>query len=70
MYFTVLILQITYEVDVDFGMAQSSSTSITGHNSGLNVSYWLLCHQLDGKVLIHLDINNVISVIISLVNTQ
>lgn len=57
----------SYQVDVDFGVAQGSSTSITGHNSGFNVGHWLLSHQLDGEVLIHLGTNNMISVINSLV---
>lgn len=60
-----LVCAHPYKVDVNFGMTQSSSTSITGHNSVLNVSYWLLCHQLDGKVLVHLYINDKISVIIN-----
>lgn len=51
----------SYQVDVDFGVAQGSSTSITGHHSGLNLSHWLLCHQFDGKVLVHLDTNNVLT---------
>lgn len=59
-----LVCAGSYQVDVDFGVAQGSSASITGHHSGLNVSHWLLCHQVDGKVRIHLDTNNVISVII------
>lgn len=47
-----------YQVYVDFGMAQSSSTSITGHHSGFNISHWLLCHQIDSKVLVYLNTNN------------
>lgn len=48
------IIFLAYQVNVDFWMAQSSTTSITGHNSGLNISHWLLCHQVDGKVLVQL----------------
>lgn len=51
-----------YQVNVDFGMAQSSSTSITGHHSGFNISHLLLSHQTDSKVLVHLNTNSVTSV--------
>lgn len=62
---TTLVCAGFYQVDVDFGMAQGSSTSITGYHSFPNLSHWLLCHQVDGKVRIHLDTDNVTSVIIS-----
>lgn len=48
-----------YQINVDFGVTQSSSTSITGHHSGVNISHWLLSHQTDSKVLVHLDTNSV-----------
>lgn len=66
----MLVCAGSYQVDVDFGVAQSSSASITGHHSGFNVSHWLLSHQLDGEVLIHLGANNMTSVIISLAKQE
>lgn len=46
-------------------MTQSSSTPITGHHSGFNISHWLLSHQIDSKVLVHLNTNSVTSVLMT-----
>lgn len=51
-----------HQINVDFGVTQSSSTSIAGHHPGFNISHWLLSHQIDGKALVHLNTNGVISV--------
>lgn len=53
-YSTRNIFSHSYQVDVDFGVAQRSSTSVTGHHPGMDISDWLLSHQVDGKVLVHL----------------
>lgn len=45
----------SYQVDVDFGVSQGSSASITGNHSGFDVGHGLLCHQINGKLLVHLD---------------
>lgn len=47
-----------YQINIDFGMTQSSSTSITGHHSGFNISHWLFRHQFYSKVLVHLNTNS------------
>lgn len=45
---------LDYQVDINFGMAQSSSTSVTGHHSSFYIGYRLLRHQIYSEVLIHL----------------
>lgn len=53
-----------HQVYVDFGMPQSSSTSITRHHPGFNICHWLLSHQLDSKVLVHLNTISVLSIVV------
>ena len=44
-----------YQVYVHFGVAQGASPTVTRYHSTLNLAHRLLCYQVDGKVLIHLE---------------
>lgn len=44
-----------YQVYVHFGVAQGPPRAVTRYHSTPNFTHRLLCYQVDGKVLIHLE---------------
>ena len=44
-----------YQVYVHLGVAQGTTASIAGYDAVLHLIHRLLCYQINGKVLIHLE---------------
>lgn len=44
-----------YQVYVDLGVAQGTTPSVAGYDTVVHLIHRLLCYQINGKVLIHLE---------------
>lgn len=44
-----------YQVDVHLGVAQGTAPSVAGYDTVVHLIHRLLCYQINGKVLIHLE---------------